>query len=67
VARFAADQNFDARNIAGLLRRMPDLEIVHIRDVGLAEAPDPSVLTWVAAEGRVLLTHDRATPVGVAY
>jgi len=67
VARLAADHNFDARIIAGLLRREPDLDIVRIRDAGLAMAPDPDVLEWAASEGRVLLTHDRATLVGFAY
>jgi len=67
VARLAAVHNFDARIVAGLLHRMPDLDITHIRDVGLAEAPDRIVLEWAAREDRVLLTHDRATLVGFAY
>jgi hypothetical protein len=67
VARLAADQNFDARIVTGLLRRKSDLDIVFIRDAGLAMAPDPAVLEWSGIEGRVLLTHDRATLVGFAY
>jgi hypothetical protein len=67
VARLAVDQNFDARIVAGLRRREPDIGIVLIRDAGLAAAPDPLVLEWAAREGLVLLTHDRATLVGVAY
>ena len=63
----AIDHNFDARIVAGLLRRMPDLDVVHVRDVGLAAAPDPIVLEWAASEARVLLTHDRKTLVGFAY
>ncbi len=63
----AADHNFDGRIVAGLLRRKPDLDIVRIRDVGLATAPDPVVLAWAASKGRVLVTHDRATLPGFAY
>lgn len=67
MIRLAADHDVDARIIAGLLRREPDLDIVQIRDVGLAVASDPIVLEWAAGEVRVLLTHDRATLVGCAY
>jgi hypothetical protein len=67
VPRLAVDHNFDGRIVAGLLRRMPDLDVVHVRDVGLAAASDPLVLEWAAREDRVLLTHDRRTLVGYAY
>lgn len=46
---------------------MPDLDVVRVRDVGLARAPDPRILEWAAGEGRVLLTHDRETMPGYAY
>jgi predicted nuclease of predicted toxin-antitoxin system len=29
--------------------------------------PDPEVLAWAAADGRVLITNDRNTMVGFAY
>ena len=67
MPRLAADHNFDARIVAGLMRRKPDLEIVRIRDRGLSSAPDAIVLEWAAEEGRILLTHDRATLLGLAY
>jgi hypothetical protein len=67
VAQLAVDHNFDARIAEGLLRREPSLDLMHIRDVDLAAAPDPVVLRWAAEHGRVLLTHDRATLVGFAY
>lgn len=67
MTRLAADHNFDARIVAGLLARKPDLDIVSLGDVGLAAAPDPAVLQWAASEARVLLTHDRATVPGFAY
>ena len=67
MARLAVDHNFDARIVVGLVRRKPDLQLVLVRDAGLATAPDPVVLEWAATEDRVLLTHDRATLVGFAY
>jgi hypothetical protein len=67
VPRLAVDHNFDARIVSGLILRAPQLDMVHVRDAGLAAAPDLVVLDWAAGVGRVLLTHDRATLVGFAY
>jgi hypothetical protein len=41
--------------------------MIHVRDVGLAAVPDPEILEWVAANGRVLLTHDRNTVPSFAF
>ncbi|MFI5455028.1 MAG: DUF5615 family PIN-like protein [Isosphaerales bacterium] len=43
------------------------MDCVHVRDVGLAAAPDPTILQWAAVQGRVLLTHDRKTIPPFAY
>jgi predicted nuclease of predicted toxin-antitoxin system len=66
VPRLATDHNFNRWITNGLLRRLPDLDIVRILDAGLAEADDPSILEWAAREGRVLLTHDRKTLIRFA-
>lgn len=58
---FLVDQNFNQRIVTGLVRREPGLVIIHARDVGLDEAPDPEVLAWAAERDLVLLTHDRKT------
>ena len=63
----AADKNFNNDIVRGLQRRATDLDIVHIQDVGLAAADDPTVLEWAAQEGRVLLTHDVSTITRYAY
>ena len=55
------DQNFNEHIVQGLKRRIPTLDCVLSRDVGLAESPDPAGLASAAAQGRVLLTHDRKT------
>lgn len=56
-----ADHNFNEHIVDGLTRRVPNLDIILVRNVDLAEAIDPIVLEWAASEGRVLLTHDRRT------
>jgi predicted nuclease of predicted toxin-antitoxin system len=67
VTRLLTDENFDGDIVRGLLRRIPDLDVVRVQDVGLAETPDPNILAWAAAEQRILLTHDRDTVPGFAY
>lgn len=67
MLRLAADENFNADIVRGLLRRLPDLDIVRVQDAGLSGADDPAVLEWAAQEGRVVLTHDVATLVGHAF
>ncbi len=37
------------------------------RDAGLSRTPDPELLAWAAANGRLVLTHDVNTLVGYAY
>jgi predicted nuclease of predicted toxin-antitoxin system len=67
VLRFLTDQHFPTAVIRGLLAREPALEIVRVSDVGLSSAPDPQVLTWAAATGRVVVSADRQTMIGFGY
>lgn len=67
MLRFAVDENFNADIVRGLRRRLPELDIVRVQDVGLSGADDPSVLEWAASEGRIVLTHDISTLVGHAF
>jgi predicted nuclease of predicted toxin-antitoxin system len=57
VISFLVDQNFNEHIVDGLTRRAATLVFTHVRDVGLAQAPDQTVLEWAATHGRVLLTH----------
>lgn len=63
----ASDENFDADIVRGLVRILPELDLVSVRDAELAGSPDPVVLAWAAGEDRVLLTHDRDTMPNFAY
>jgi predicted nuclease of predicted toxin-antitoxin system len=67
VNSFLVDQNFNEHIVDGLTRRDVKLEFIHVRDVGLAAAPDPIILEWAAAHGLVLLTHDCNTSPAFAY
>ena len=61
MLRLLADENFNGEVLRGLLLRQPDFDIVRVQDVGLAGADDPDILSWAAANNRIVLTHDRTT------
>lgn len=65
--RLLADENFHRAITRGLLRLIPDLDLVRVQDVGLAGADDPAVLAWAAMEARLVLTHDAETLIADAY
>ena len=64
---FLVDQNFNAHIVNGLTRRNSLMELIHVRDIGLAAADDSVVLERAAIQGLVLLTHDRQTIPSFAY
>lgn len=66
--RLVLDQNFnqDLFNAVKREHGKPDLDVVRVLDVGLAEAPDEVVLEWAAHEERIVLTHDIKTMVPLA-
>jgi len=61
MLRFMSDENFNGDLVRGLLLRNAELDIVRVQDSGLMGADDSQVLAWAADEGRLVLTHDRAT------
>lgn len=65
--RLLSDENFNGHILRGLLRLLPDLDIVRVQDTPLASASDPEILEWTAKEGRILLTHDVSTVTHFAY
>lgn len=64
---FLVDQNFNEHIVDGLMAREVGLNVIHVRNVGLATASDPEILEWAAWHGRILLTHDRKTMPTFAY
>lgn len=67
MLRFLTDQNFDHDILRGLVRLVPDLDIVTTQRAGLARMDDPAVLAWAARESRIVLTHDVSTMTRYAY
>lgn len=67
MIRFAADENFNNDMLRTLLHRKPDLDIIRIQNTELVGSSDPDLLTWMAAERRVLITHDVRTIPKHAY
>jgi hypothetical protein len=61
VVRFLADEDFDNDIIRGVIRRLREVDIVRVQDVGLSGRHDREVLEWAAGQRRVLLTHDVST------
>lgn len=62
-----SDENFNGDIIRGLFLRQPSLDLLRVQDVGLREVDDPAILEWATSNGRILLTHDRATMPDFAY
>jgi hypothetical protein len=67
VLKLASDENFNGDILRGLYRRRADLDLVRVQEIGLTATPDPEILAWAAAEGRIVLTHDRDTMPYFAY
>jgi hypothetical protein len=67
MMRLLADENFNGDIVRGLLLRNSALDVVRVQDVGLSGVDDLAVLSWAAAHGRIVLTHDRATMPNHAY
>ena len=63
MLRLAIDEDFNNRILRGLLRRQPALDIVRVQDALSREDRDDDqrILAWMAAERRLLLTHDVTT------
>ena len=59
--RFQADENLNAKILAGLLRREPSLDFQTAKTAGILGLADREVLTLAAREGRILVSHDRET------
>jgi len=62
-----ADENFNNDIVRGLTRRLPEVDLVRVQDVGLRGADDPKILEWAAGDKRILLTHDVTTMTRYAF
>jgi predicted nuclease of predicted toxin-antitoxin system len=67
VIRLLADENVNGHVLNGLAEREPSLDLITVKEAGLAGLSDPEILEWAAAHSRVLLTHDQRTIPNFAY
>ena len=67
MLRLLLDENFHGDIERGLRRQEPSIDMVRVQDVGLSGADDPEILSWSAAQDRILVTHDRKTIPKFAY
>lgn len=65
--RFLADHNVNDNLVFALHARVPEVDVVRVRDVGLSRTDDRSILDWAAREGRLVLTLDRRTMSRCAF
>ena len=56
-----ADENVNPAIVAQVRLHIPSVDFIHVGDVGLAQTPDPIILEWAAANGRIVVTHDKST------
>ena len=61
--RFLLDEHIDLAIQRGLLRREPQIEVLHVRDPGAPPAGtlDPDILIWLENQGYILVTENRST------
>ncbi len=64
--RFLTDEDIKDAIFEGVRRRLPNLDIVRVQDVGLRTSRDTRVLEFAAIDNRILLTHDVSTMKGFA-
>ena len=56
--RFQADEDFNAKIIAGLLRRERAIDFQTAKAANLYGLSDPEVLTTAQRDGRIVVSHD---------
>jgi hypothetical protein len=66
MIRVMADEDFDARIIRGLRRRLPSVDLIPCQKIGLRTVHDRVILDNAAKLGRVLLSRDVRTMTAFA-
>lgn len=66
MLRLASDADVRGEIVRGLRRRSPRIDLVRVQDELADGTLDPEVLNWATLQGRVLITNDRNTMLGLA-
>ncbi|MDZ4767265.1 MAG: DUF5615 family PIN-like protein [Chloroflexota bacterium] len=64
--RLLFDEGYDKQIIAGLIKELPDLDVLRVQDADLMSQSDPDILEWAAQAGRIVVSNDRATMIEFA-
>lgn len=67
MIRLGFDHSVHGTIVTRVALYRPALDVMTVREVGLAAADDPTVLAWAAGERRVLITRDERTMPRYAY
>jgi len=59
MLRLLADEHVHGGLVHGIRLRQPD--IITVQEAGLSGKSDPELLTWAAANGRIMISEDRKT------
>jgi hypothetical protein len=62
-----SDEDFNEAILAGVLLRRPRLDLVRVREIGLAHTPDSEILAWAADHHRIVVTHNVSTMTANAH
>jgi hypothetical protein len=61
MLRLLIDENFTHSILLGVKFRLPKLDFVLVRQIGLSGVKDPILLKWASQNDRTMLTHDIKT------
>jgi hypothetical protein len=67
MLKLLADENLILAILLGVRRARPDIDFVRVQDVGMSGTGDAELLEWAARENRIIVTHDVATMLPLAY
>jgi predicted nuclease of predicted toxin-antitoxin system len=63
MLRLLIDENIDHDILRGLKSRLPQLDYVLVKQIGMSGFPDSKLLRWAAIENRIIVTHDIKTMI----
>lgn len=63
MLRLLIDENVDHDILRGLKSRLPQIDYVLVRQIGMSGFSDLELLRWAAQENRIIVTHDIKTMV----
>lgn len=66
MLRLLIDENFNHRILRGLVLRLPQLDYLLVRQIGMSGYPDLELLRRAAQENRIIVTQDKKTMIPYA-